>query len=48
MNFAKFLRTPFLLEHLWWLLLYGPELKQETKNEINLSDGKKAKGFARI
>ena len=20
-NFAKFLRTPFLTEHLWWLLL---------------------------
>ena len=20
-NFAKFLRTPFLIEHLWWLLL---------------------------
>ena len=22
MNFAKFLRTPFFIEHLWWLLLY--------------------------
>ena len=22
MNFAKFLRTPFLTEHLWWLLLH--------------------------
>ena len=21
MNFAKFLRTPFFIEHLWWLLL---------------------------
>ena len=21
-NFAKFVRTPFLTEHLWWLLLY--------------------------
>ena len=21
MNFAKFLRTPFLTEHLWWLFL---------------------------
>ena len=20
-NFAKFLRTPFIIEHLWWLLL---------------------------
>ena len=23
-NFAKFLRTPFLTEHLRWLLLFGP------------------------
>ena len=22
-NFAKFLRTPFLKEHLWWLLLWN-------------------------
>ena len=22
-NFAKFLRTPFFIEHLWWLLLYN-------------------------
>ena len=22
-NFAKFLRTPFFIEHLWWLLLCG-------------------------
>ena len=22
-NFVKFLRTPFLTEHLWWLLLHG-------------------------
>ena len=21
-NFAKFLTTPFLIEHLWWLLLF--------------------------
>ena len=21
-NFAKFSRSPFLIEHLWWLLLY--------------------------
>ena len=21
-NFAKFLRTPFFIEHIWWLLLY--------------------------
>ena len=23
-NFAKFLRTPFFKEHLWWLLLHLP------------------------
>ena len=26
-NFAKFLRTPFFIEHLWWLLL-----KNDLKN----------------
>ena len=26
MNFAKFLRTPFLTEYLWWLLLIFPLL----------------------
>ena len=25
-NFAKFLRTPFFIEHLWWLLLAIPSL----------------------
>ena len=29
-NFAKFLRTPFFTEHLWWLLLYN--------NRQNLSE----------
>ena len=24
-NFVKFLRTLFCIEHLWWLLLYGPK-----------------------
>ena len=28
MNFAKFLRTPFFTEHLWWLLLEGGVLKK--------------------
>ena len=28
MNFAKFLRTPFLTEHLWWLLLFKLEQKK--------------------
>ena len=23
-NFTKFLRTPFVVEYLWWLLLNGP------------------------
>ena len=27
MNFAKFLRTPFLKEHLWWLNLKYGKLK---------------------
>ena len=25
-NFAKFLRTPFLIEHLWWLFLHRDEM----------------------
>ena len=29
-NFAKFLRTPFLTEHLWWLLLFIGSLHNET------------------
>ena len=28
-NFAKFLRTPFFTEHLWWLLLQEVELVGE-------------------
>ena len=27
MNFTKLLRIPFFTEYLWWLLLYGFELK---------------------
>ena len=39
-NFAKFLRTPFLVEHLWWLLL-GPFLLCQwmwyfSRNRMNL------------
>ena len=26
MNFAKFLRTPFFIEHFWWLLLEKTKL----------------------
>ena len=26
-NFAKFLRTPFFIEHLWWLLLFFRKTK---------------------
>ena len=29
-NFAKFLRTPFLTEHHWWLLLFIGSLHNET------------------
>ena len=27
-NFVKFLRTPFLIEHLWWLPLYIIDILQ--------------------
>ena len=29
-NFAKFLRTPFFIEHLWWLPLYSVSLRTRT------------------
>ena len=31
-NFVKFLRTPFFIAHLWWLLLY---LRDETKTHAS-------------
>ena len=34
-NFAKFLRTPFFIEHLWWLLLYVNLFKKLTKTYRN-------------
>ena len=34
-NFAKFLRTPFFTEHLWWLLLYN------LKRYVNMEKEKK-------
>ena len=48
-NFAKFLRTHFLTEHLWWLLLRAPNFVsvprlctiQNTSNSL-------AKGYLRI
>ena len=33
-NFAKFLRRPFLTEHLRWLLLYG-DLDKQINNDSN-------------
>ena len=30
-NFAKFLRTPFFTEHLWWLLLYAKAILKQIK-----------------
>ena len=33
MSFAKFLRTPFLTEHLWWLLLFLLLLLQHTVSQ---------------
>ena len=29
-NFMKFRRTPFCIEHLWWLLLNAPDTYNET------------------
>ena len=33
-NFAKFLRTPFLIEHLWWLLLMITSKKTEFTTSV--------------
>ena len=32
-NFVKFLRTPFFIEHLWWLLLQ--DINERSTTEIN-------------
>ena len=38
MNFAKFLRTPFFAEHLWWLLLFIEIVMRASKlNQKTLS-----------
>ena len=38
MNFAKFLRTPFFIEHLQWLLLvFVDDLRTGTELEYNSS-----------
>ena len=34
MNFVKFLRTPFLIEQLWWLLLYDTYNSSATKKHF--------------
>ena len=34
-NFVKFLRTPFLKEHLWWLLLYKPLTSSDNASTLN-------------
>ena len=33
-NFVKFLRTPFLTEHLWWLLLYKCEYIKQLQEHV--------------
>ena len=45
MNFAKFLRAPILIEHLWWLLLLIVTLLQlfmllSTEKIISQEDAK--------
>ena len=43
-NLVKFVRTPFLTEHIWWLLLYKKHGKDEMTNilqklpQIEISD----------
>ena len=32
-NFVKFLRTPFFIEHLWWLLLFVSSISLEEQSE---------------
>ena len=38
-NFVKFLRTPFFIEHLWWLLLYSLHLVLIFRTSFSLSEG---------
>ena len=38
MNFGKFLSTPFLTEHLWWLLLYKIIHMINKRNQLTDSD----------
>ena len=38
MDFAKFLRTPFFTEHLWWLLLILFKLKILKKTQKSLKN----------
>ena len=37
-EFAKFLRTPFFTEHLWWLLLFFEERSNNYKESGMVSD----------
>ena len=53
-NFAKFLRTPFFIEHFWWLLLYKATPKRslmiiKSLNDIRQNNlGKIMKGHLNI
>ena len=44
MNFVKFLRTPFFIEHLWWLLLNRVKRKAKTLKENQTENLKKYAG----
>ena len=50
MNFAKFLRTPFLIVHLWWLFLIVPQKFLELYNSSfsNFFGPKRVKKLATI
>ena len=39
-NFVEFLRTPFFMEHLWWLLLWRSMIFQNEGPELYLSMSK--------
>ena len=34
MNFVRFLRTPFFIKHLWWLLIRDELIKEGTRGMV--------------
>ena len=48
-NFARVLRTPFIIEHLWWLLLYlAHKLRNSETYSLFCSNILKCIGHSRI